>query len=51
MDKAAVIARVASDPADRLLLARLYDKLTAAERRATFSSPVPGGSRPWPRPC
>ena len=33
MDKAAVIARVASDPADRLLLARVLDQYEKAERR------------------
>ena len=38
MDKAAVIARVASDPADRLLLARGRTTLIIAHRLSTIRS-------------
>ena len=40
MDKAAVIARVASDPADRLLLARVLDQYEKAERRGIPAATV-----------
>ena len=40
MDKAAVIARVASDPADRLLLARVLDQYEKAERRGIPAAEV-----------